>query len=142
MSGRCSRTTAMERRNCSCALPFSRGWCEYMMKKQRYGAWLPSVHGIREGVSTFYCRACGAFLHSSIDRLFPAECNGKRASCNGNPYRAMETRTSCNGKLVFTRWRRRIGSGVTPSEPGHMDNPIKQLHEQDALHRLVNAIDR
>jgi hypothetical protein len=31
---------------------------------------------------------------------------------------------------------------VTPSEPGHMDNPILQLHEQDALHRLVNAIDR
>jgi predicted 2-oxoglutarate/Fe(II)-dependent dioxygenase YbiX len=25
---------------------------------------------------------------------------------------------------------------------GHMDNPILQLHEQDALHRLVNAIDR
>ncbi len=93
-----------------------------MMKKQRYGAWLPSVHGIWEGVSTFYCRACGAFLHSSIDRLFPAECNGKPASCNG--------------KLVFT------SIYVTPSEPGHMDNPILQLHEQDALHRLVNAIDR
>ena len=52
--------------------------------------------------------------------------------------RAMETRTACNGKLACTGMEKY----VTPSEPGHMDNPILQLHEQDALHRLVNAIDR
>ena len=117
-----------------------------MMKKQSHGARLPSIHGIWEGVSTVYCRACGAFLHSSIDRLFPAE-------CNGNPHRAMERLASaverfmsCSGKAHLVQWKVGLHNGtpiyVTPSESGHMDNPILQLHEQDALHRLVNAIDR
>jgi len=48
-----------------------------MLKKQSDGAWLLSAPGIWEGVPPLYCRACGAFLHSSIDHLFPVECNGK-----------------------------------------------------------------
>src|SRR6266581_2320946 len=76
-----------------------------MMKKQSHGARLPSIHGIWEGVSTVYCRACGAFLHSSLDRLFPAE-------CNGNPHRAMERLASaverfmsCSGKAHLVQWK-------------------------------------
>src|SRR6266699_1744109 len=78
-----------------------------MMKKQSHGARLPSIHGIWEGVSTVYCRACGAFLHSSIDRLFPAE-------CNGNPHRAMERLTRCNGKLVCTMAHRFMSHPQSP----------------------------
>jgi hypothetical protein len=75
------------------------------MKKQRINAWLLSAHGAWGDAHTFYCRACGAFLHSSIDRLFPAE-------CTGNPHRAMERLASamerltwCNGKVHIVQWK-------------------------------------
>ena len=100
-----------------------------MMKKQSDGAWLLSAPGIWESVPTFYCRACGAFLHSSIQRFFPASCNGNLTSCNGNLYRAMERFTSCNGNPHIVQWKVGLHKFttsiyVTPSEPGHMDNPI------------------
>ena len=76
-----------------------------MMKEQRISAWQLPAHGTWEGISTFYCRACGAFLHSSIQRLFSVE-------CTGNPHRAMERLASavervisCTGKAHLVHWK-------------------------------------
>jgi hypothetical protein len=57
---------------------------------------------------------------------------------------------SCNGKAHLVQWKVgfhkwKVGfhtNRLYLSKPGHVDNPVLHLHEQDALHRLVNAIDR
>jgi CRISPR/Cas system-associated protein Cas7 (RAMP superfamily) len=54
-------------------------------------------------VSPYSGRVCGALLHSAIQPFFPAVCNGK-------PYRATESHTSCNGKVDFTAKRRSSSS--------------------------------
>ena len=60
-------------------------------------------------VSPYSGRVCGALLHSAIPPFFPAVCNGNlyRAMESRSvqwkaAQRAMESRTACNGKVDFT----------------------------------------
>lgn len=75
----------MERRNCSYALHFCRKCSEQMPKQREEQRLAESRHmAPLKRVPPHSSRVCGALLHSSIQRFFPA-------SCNGNPHRAMET---------------------------------------------------
>ncbi len=104
------------------------------MKKQRISAWQLSACGTREACSYVLLQSLRRFFALINKSPFPCRVQWKARIVQWKgSHRAME---SWSSQQVFT------SIYVTPSEPGHMDNPILQLHEQDALHRLVNAIDR
>ena len=78
--------------------------------------------------------------------------------CNGKPHRAMETpivqwktahramesHTSCNGKLEFTgiyRIYNKIGGTFLRRSGALFHEAVLHFHEQDALNRLIYVVD-
>jgi|SRR5260370_1386159 len=98
----------MERRNCSYALHFHGKRSEQMRKPQRNSAWEARLSVLWQGLRRSFALSHTALLSGRVQ--------WKAASCNGNLYRAMESRsvqwkaaqramesrTACNGKVDFT----------------------------------------
>ncbi len=90
----------MERRNCSYALHFPGKCSEQMRKPQRNSAWEARLSVLRQGLRRSFALSHTALLSGRVQ--------WKAASCNGNLYRAMESRSvqwkvaACNGKVDFT----------------------------------------
>src|SRR5258708_8255045 len=101
----------MERRNCSYALHFHGKRSEQMRKPQRNSAWEARLSVLWQGLRRSFALSHTALLSGRVQ--------WKAASCNGNLYRAMESRsvqwkaaqramesrTACNGKPHSVQWK-------------------------------------